>query len=346
MVSKHYDVSDVCMGESIYSLRQLLRRSQKYRQVTFAQFFQTPRTYTPSGSEEELQYDPSLINIEKNSNTSQFLMTRWLYTMTPMPLLGGGLPHDITGFVEGTIIPSTWPDPAPAARMENQTQRYPTVTSYFAPAYLGWRGSHVYKAQLLPEEDSAVKPTDIVEMSFSRSTYCPNVWLTALYTHLPLLYRVYGPSMAGGVPEGELRWSRKVNLMDRLAHCGINNGLSGMTQTTPFKIPYTDAVFPYCSPHRMMPTNQVLNYEATMAGARTWDPLRSTVSLDQQNVALNLTLRRKDQSSGQDINNAPRVQLYHAAGQDFTLFYYLNPPTYYYYMTYTGELAGGYAASG
>ena len=347
VVSKHYDISDVCMGESIYSLRQLMRRAQKYRLVNFTQFYQKPRVYGPVG--EETQYDASLIDINKENNTMAYSMSRWFYTMPPLPLLGGGLPHAIEGFVEGTVLPATWPDPPapPPGRMENQTQRLPTVTAFFAAAYLGWRGSHVYKAQLLPEDGSAVKPTDIVELSLSRSTYCPNVWFSGLYTHFPILYRAFGDSMVSNTfPPGELRYSRKVNLQDRVTHSGINNGLSGMTQTAPFRIPFTDAVFPYCSPHRMMPTNQIHNYEGAMSGARTWDPLRTTVSLDQQNVALNLTITRAQGSAGQDIVNGPRVQLYHAAGQDFSLFYYLNPPTYYYYDTYTGELTQGYAASG
>jgi len=348
VVSKHYDISDVCMGESIYSLRQLLRRTQKYRQVTFTQFYQKPRVY--GSGESEQQYDPSLVDITKSENTDAYNMTRWLFVMPNLPLLGGGLPHSVEGFVEGTVLPSVWPNPIPTpppGRMENQTQRFPTVTAFFASAYVGWRGSNIYKAQLLPEDGTAVKPTDIVELSLSRSTYNPHVWFSGLYTHLPILFRAFGDSMVSNTfPAGELRYSRKVNLMDRVTHCGQNNGLSGMTQTAPYKIPFTDAVFPYCSPARMMPTNQILNYEDTMSGAKTWDPLRTTVSLDQQNPALNLTVTRSQGSAGQDIVSGPKVQLYHAAGQDFTLFYYLNPPTYYYYNTYTGELTQGYAASG
>jgi hypothetical protein len=341
VMSKNYSISDVCMGEHITSLRQLLRRTMKYRTIQFVQFFQIPRTVTVGTSVQVL--DPWLQKIEKGTAPPNAEYFRWLFLMPAMPLSGGALPHAIEDYTEGTIVEKAWA--AANGNHDNQTERLTTYTNYFSPCYLGWRGSHVYKARLLAPTVAANEEYEIQEMSLSRTSYRPYAWFEKLYTHLPMLLRSFGTADESTSANAERRLSYKQNLIAGVFATSVNSGASGMTQTTPQQIPYTDAVIPYCAPFRMLPTNQLYNYEYAFTGSRTWDPLKTGGRLDQQNVGLNITIRRKEESNASYINAAPLVQLYHAAGADFTLFYYLNPPTYYVYTTANGKAIKGFATS-
>jgi hypothetical protein len=324
IAAKEMRAPHVYMGEVVDHLLPLLKRTTKYRSLRLTQFQQTPNEYYA-------RFPPSLTGT--SNPTSIDARTIGTTFMQPMlPLGSGTLAEKNPNFIEGVAVgPDNSVSPPQTKIVEGQTERLNTPTAYFSPCYVGWRGSHIYKAKVTKSKSVGPK---FSEFSLARSTAPLAVLFDTLWTHMPAITH-----WSSGDTEPELSglgaWAA---LLAKYRKAGdmANQGSAGMTQTNVEEIPFTEAEFPYYSSYRMMPANPTANYKAA------WRP--ETLSWDYYDAAkwdystwsnwcLRSVVQYPDKTSSlTDIDAHPEVQLYHAAGHDFTLLQYLNVPTMYCYV--------------
>jgi hypothetical protein len=263
-----------------------------------------------------------------------------------MPLPPGRLSDDVdvgtnTGeLAGGTFIPTGLTEGVltrydEAAQMYvNQTERLCTPTAFFSPSYVGWRGSHIYKAKVA--YNGHVK--DWQELSLCRSQFPLSEIVKDMHTCMPLVTSIdYGTHVP---QDGQANAIIKTVSSGRGCYM-LNPGGAGMTQTNVKELPYTDAEFPYYSSYRMHPCGPLANYRLAYEHEKlSWNhsdldtrPLGAT-------ACLRSVVHLSEKTSNENVGHHPDVQLYHKVGSDFTLYFYLSVPTMWAYAdTPDGQLS-------
>lgn len=333
--------SNVYGGEKVRSLKTLMRRSSKYRYVKLMQQMQT-RNNEDIYSYGDWYPHPPIINATSVKRSTGW-STSLLFPVMPLP--PGRLSADVavgtnTGELDGgTFIPTGLTEGVltrcdEAAQMYvNQTERLCTPTAFFSPSYVGWRGSHIYKAKVAYNGHV----TDWQELSLCRSQFPLSEIVKDMHTCMPLVTNIgYGSEH----PQGQ------VGAIIRTVGSGrgcymLNPGGAGMTQTNVKELPYTDAEFPYYSSYRMHPCGPLANYRLAYEHEKlSWNhsdldtrPLGAT-------ACLRSVVHLSDGATNENVGHHPDVQLYHKVGSDFTLYFYLSVPTMWAYAdTPDGQLS-------
>lgn len=327
LVAKEVRAPYIYMGESVDHLLPLLKRTTKYRSLRLTQYDQKPNSFYT-------RYTPEL-------SATKTIAAKTIGTtfMQPMLPLGTGTLGELTQdeFTEGVIVgPDTASNPPATKIIPGQTERLNTPTAYFSPCYVGWRGSHIYKAKVA--KANKVDGPKFNEFSLSRCTSPMAIIFEKLWTHMPAIthwsdgevekLQDGSPAFEGtGAIAALLAKSRKAGDM-------INQGSAGMTQTNVEEIPFSEAEFPYYSSYRMMPANPTANFKiAFRPDGLSWNHFDSAKYEYQtwSNWCLRAVVQYATQTSNMLVHEHPEVQLYHSVGHDFTLLQYLNVPTMYCY---------------
>lgn len=318
--AKEVRAPHVYMGETVDHLLPLLKRTTKYRSIRLTQFDQKPNDFYT-------RYTPELS--ETKTITAKTLGTTFMQPLLP---LGSGTLGELSQdeFTEGVIVgPDAVSNPPATKIFPGQTERLNTPTAYFSPCYVGWRGSHIYKAKVAK---SNVNGPKFSEFSLSRCTAPLAIIFDRLWTHMPAITHWSNGNVEGdlegvGAMAALLAKSRKASDM-------VNQGSAGMTQTNVEEIPFTEAEFPYYSSYRMMPANPTSNYKiAFRPDGLSWNHF-DTAKYEYQtwsNWCVRSVVHYATATSNMLVYEHPEVQLYHSVGQDFTLLQYLNVPTMYCY---------------
>lgn len=321
IVAKEVRAPYVYMGETVDHLLPLLKRTTKYRSVRLTQYEQKPNDFYT-------RFTPEL-------SVTKTIAAKTLGTtfMQPMLPLGTGTLGELTQdeFTEGVIVgPDTAGNPPATKIISGQTERLNTPTAYFSSSYVGWRGSHVYKAKVA--KGNKVDGPKFNEFSLSRCTSPLAIIFEKLWTHMPAITHWSNGNVESdlegvGAMAALLAKSRKPGDM-------INQGSAGMTQTNVEEIPFSEAEFPYYSSYRMMPANPTANYKiAFRPDGLSWNHF-DTAKYEYQtwsNWCLRSVVQYAIPTSNMLVHEHPEVQLYHSAGHDFTLLQYVNVPTMYCY---------------
>lgn len=318
-------------GEVVRSIRTLMHRTNRLGIIPYNTFWQDPKIVYST----EIPFIDNTTSVD--GNTFQFE-----YVFPMLPLVGGFIPHTIPGFLNGQMIKSDGANSVP-----NQTLRFPTVTAYLSAAYVGWRGSHRYHAKLPYVEKKVLAGSDgsggawnvaVRDFAFKRH-------LTSMADQWDIVITNFSSMMRRQVRQGFAtlanRFSRGLALAAgarRAVEFGVQ-GASGMTVTAHTVQPVVDAVFPYYSNFRMMPCNPLANYISTYDNNRlSWNYFDETIDNTWLSKGALTTVIDIDSNASTPFLNVatmtdqfPALDVYHAAGADFSCFMYLNPPTYYCY---------------
>jgi hypothetical protein len=168
-----------------------------------------------------------------------------------------------------------------------------TFLHWFSACYVGWRGTINWKAVQLTAS-AGVSP-GLMAISRSQVKALP---ATAVF---------------GGKP------------MSGLASILLNNkpsGMDGMSASDGVIQPCTDAAFPMYQNYRMMPCNPIFNTPYAITDPYAADRYGQDTDAVQLCAEINVN-GTTDSSFQYDIRT------YVAAGDDFCLFHFLNPPTVY-----------------
>lgn len=340
----------VYVGEVVRSLRTLMHRTNRLGVIPCNTFDQDPNS----------NYSTELPYVDASSalygNAFQF---EHVFPMLPLP--PGHLPHGVSGFYQGVQAAS-----GGGSMQPNQLLRPPTVTAWFSAAYVGWRGSHRYHAKLpylekdvlIPGNTSAndqiwhIRVRDFVMKR--HMTSMRNKWVKATVS----MFQVVRLQLLSGfitITDQVVRGYNLVNGLRRVTETSAQGAASlGVTAHT--VQPVLDGVFPYYSNFRMMPCNPIANFEATydntslswnhfdQTSDRTWQSrcaISTTVDSNFREGSVAISTLSFNASAYPD--HFPAVELYHAAGPDFSCFMYLNVPTYYCYTQATDGYVSAYS---
>lgn len=320
----------IYMGETVDHLLPLLKRTTKYRSLRLTQYEQKPNDFYT-------RYTPEL-------NATKTIAAKTLGTtfMQPMLPLGTGTLGELVQdeFTEGVIVgPDTESNPPATKIIPGQTERLNTPTAYFSPCFVGWRGSHIYKAKVA--KSNKVDGPKFNEFSLSRCTAPLAIIFEKLWTHMPAITH-----WSNGNIEADLEGTGAMAALlakSRKAGDMFNQGSAGMTQTNVEEIPFSEAEFPYYSSYRMMPANPTSNFKvAFRPDALSWNQFDQAAFEYQtwSNWCLRSVVQYPTATSNMLVHEHPEVQLYHSVGHDFTLLQYLNVPTMFCY-NFSNQLGTG-----
>jgi hypothetical protein len=182
----------------------------------------------------------------------------------------------------------------------------PTVLAYLTPCYVGYRGGIGYRAVVDNNDSSDVKMHGLTIERTERS-------LTQ-----------YSP---GALCQGTAFGHTGVSVYGQQYLSNPKSGASGLAVTNDVR--YVDAVIPQYSRYRMLPAYPPAQ-QALAAGQLA--PYVNEID----NIEVTAHLGGDFLTTAPTINqwmSAPNINLYQQAGVDFTLLYYLAPPTMYTYLS-------------
>lgn len=224
----------------------------------------------------------------------------------------------------------------------------PTMTAYLASSYVGWRGSHVYSARATTVDTSFYQTVTLMvtDLSISRFFRCVSrvfAFNTAtLYKNnmrTPFTWRIFRGSDVTSTDKAVANM-QYLNLA-KMSTGFASNGSGGFAVTNPTQVNVVDAVIPYYNQYRMLPCNPFCNLLSSYDwNAVSWNAFDENLeNVLNPLVAINTTINATTTCDNTIANFSthPFVDLYHKAGPDFTLFWYLNPPSIY---VYTGKTDG------
>jgi hypothetical protein len=230
----------------------------------------------------------------------------------------------------------------------NQNTMIMTPTAYFMSSYVGWRGGTVYTAKCndsKPHENSWSSANGIINsLSISRvansiTSYVQN---TSIWT--PVIW-FSKPFSSTTLPDTNVYQGHQALNYANACISRFSKGLSGFAVTNPAKVNVVNAVVPYYSNNRMMPANPLANYfTANKPDDLPWNklviPINYPPGINEviQCPRIDYDVQMFSTVSQAVLDFYPTIDVYHKAGVDFTLFWYLNPPTVH---VYTGQ-EGGY----
>lgn len=341
--------NEIYTGEIARSLRQLLHRTNLYtRYITFGGSQDINSTY--SSKIPKVVVDPSAAS----SSTPQTFMSYNASYITPaLPLMTGSLYDDANATFQAAnnaLIKDTTTAFAAADVLTGTNVGIPTLTAYLAGSYVGWRGSHVYSARVAnqPSNSTTIPPIVATDLSISRFFRC----LTRIFTYAggfnirtPFTWRTY---RVGDVKStsASIAPLQAFNL-SKMSTGFSSNGAGGFAVTNPTVVNVVDAVVPYYCQFRMLPCGPHCN----MASFVDWNSISWNVFDENSenvlapSVAINTTVNTVVDVDNivSNLHRHPIIDLYHKAGPDFTLFWYLNPPSLHVYVGKTDGYPVGWS---
>lgn len=319
----------IYVGEVVRSIRQLLHRTSFYARFTTLTPEQIPTSYYNTLPQVSPAYPYDL-----NGPITQYGGSIYLPNA---PYVTGNLPvpNSIDYPNSGALVFKSATNDASV--VENQNTKIMTPTAYFMSSYVGWRGSTCYTARANKSRYSpggSINSLSISRVANSISTYFtstsiwnPVLWFLRIHdsVSLPITNRFCG--------------YQGINISNacirRFAH-----GLSGFAVTNPARVDVVNAVVPYYSNNRMLPANPIANYYvANKPEDLPWNKTSAPNSFPGANEVIQCPRIDYDvsvtlQPDLKDLEEHPTIDVYHKAGVDFSLFWYLNPPTIHVYTNY------------
>lgn len=183
----------------------------------------------------------------------------------------------------------------------------PTAISYLSPCYMGNRGSIAYRATIDGNNNDSEVGINALTMGRCK------VPMDVMGTREQITGTAYGH-----------RSGQRNSFIENSV-----SGMSGISVTNDVK--YLDAVVPDYSRYRMHPGLPAAQYQETVSSTGTPPFLDPLGNMD--NVELNASLFNTASGvpSNDAWNSSPDLFVYQQAGVDYTLLFYLAPPTYYTY---------------
>lgn len=338
MSTKH----TIYVGEVARSIRQLMHRTTFYSRFSTLTPEQTPRmfgTYSPFNSIPTIDAADSY-GVVGNYGGSIYLPNA--------PYVTGRLPITVGPSYPNTGVMIKNGATTNADVIVNQNTKTMTPTAYFMSSYVGWRGGTVYTAKSngsRPHEgiwnsaNGVLTSLSLSRVASSITSYIDNgsIWNPVVWFVKPF----GGTTLPDNNPYIGYQSLNYANACIRR----LAKGLAGMAVTNPSKVNVLNAVVPYYSNYRMLAANPLANYyTANKPEDLPWNKLSAPSYPPGTNeiiqcprIDYDVAMYGGVSTSHLDIH--PTIDVYHKAGVDFTLFWYLNPPAIHVYT----RNEGGYA---
>lgn len=330
----------IYVGEIARSLRQLLHRTTFYSRFstltprqTSDYFFDIP---TISGT-------ASPYGLVGNYGGSIYLPNA--------PYVTGNLPVTIGSDYPNTGVLVENGATTDAGLVINQNTKIMTPTAYFLSSYVGWRGGSVYTAKA-----NGSKPHESVwngangvftSLSISRVTSSISDFVQDTSIWNAVIWFIK-PWNTATLPSDNPNVSYQVLNIANACIRRFSKGLSGFSVTNPDHVDVVNAVVPYYSNNRMLPANPIANYYvANKPTDLPWNKLSLGVYPPGINELIQCPRVDYDVQMYGTVDPAhldihPTIDVYHKAGVDFTMFWYLNPPTVHVFINQGGYPLGYY----
>jgi len=324
----------IYVGEVARSIRQLLHRTSFYSRYS---------TVTPL-QQAKSQFD-DLPSISAGAFYGRITGLNGSIYLPNLPYVTGNLPVPSGFNYPNTGVMIKRDATTNAGILTGQNTKTMTPTAYFSCSYVGWRGGTVYTAKA-----DGAKPNGTIQdqsygvfrsLSISRVTNSISdyVGYTSIWNPVVWGFRKFNGTTLPA--SNDCLGYQSLNLSNSLIWRD-SKGLSGMAVTNPDKVDVVNAVVPYYSNNRMLPANPIANYMTTNRSEDLpWNktsfsdyPPGTNELIQCPRIDYDICLDATPALSNLDL--LPTIDVYHKAGVDFTLFWYLNPPTIHLYTYYEG----------
>jgi len=295
--------STIYQGEVVKSIRTLLQR---------ANFFQTLSPY-PAQPASDVVRNTIRRGYTYNVLTSTFyrMVVKWIFPRIGMQV-GNSLSFNSAGWSKANSGDATPEIPFVYGK--------PTMISYMTPCYVGYRGGVAYRSALESNSSGAggyhieLQGVTIERSSDKIRDYTADIGCGGT---------------AFGHTTSDTQSTPRGNVISQQYLSNTISGASGMGVTNDVR--YLDAVIPQYSRYRMLPANPVAQQNLSI-GLEPDDPGYLYVPYvdEVDNVEVTAILQRADGNTpinSGDWLDAPKLNVYQQAGVDFTLLFYLAPPT-------------------
>jgi hypothetical protein len=331
-------IHDVFVGEVCRSLRQLLHRHNRLGEWLTYNGMQSSVTQ-PIGT----SYIPGMpvVNTTAGNTVTNYSFGIFL---PRLPLPSGKVQTNYTSrYVQ------TGNDPVKIGEVWKGTDAnlvFPTLTAYFSTAYCGWRGSHHYKACVIEPEvlsgTTVYKPT-LGNLQITRNTtwtMLRNISNSLGAWLFDTAYLLSADDTDTAIYLNSVGQDARVQFNYKTMINSLTKGGSGTAITNTRDVNVVDAVIPHYSTYRFLPTEPRANMLCAAGNTAAIFPQEGNdvgalddgvLIIGQVEYPSKVTMDGKTQSA------TPRIEVYHAAGVDFSFFMYLNPQPYY---KYAGSLSG------
>lgn len=326
MPTKH----TIYVGEIVRSIRQLLHRTNFYHRFSTLTPEQTPHS--------QFNSIPTIGGAAEYGNLNNYGGSIYLPNV---PYISGNFPVKIGANYPNTGVLVKNGASTNADIIVNQNSKTMNPTAYFMTSYVGWRGGSVYTAKC---NDARFNPNGILtSMSLSRVASSITSYVTNTSIWNPVVWFIKPVDSTTLPPTSRYLGYQALNYANACIR-RFSKGMSGFAATNPKHVDVVNAVVPYYSNFRMLPANPLANYyTANKPEELPWNKLSAAPYPPGMNEIIQCPRIDYDVSMFADIDTAkldvlPTIDVYHKAGVDFTLFWYLNPPTIHVYT----HLEGGY----
>lgn len=307
------------MGESVVSIRSLLHRAVYWDSIR-----------------------PNLIGSIKlpsfsgYSSTYRSLVNKWCIPRLPLPTYN--VPLDAvanTQRLQNNLYPWTSYAGGVSGYTGYGSAAHTTYITLMSSCYAGWRGSIVWRGVYSQYDDKSFVRVRSVEVSPLRTNWTTFRPTTTVGGSAPS-NSPYN-CMSGGhvtafndyaTPATVDAYTYSMAVLAKGFTPTLSNGSGGLVRCTVDKTPIVEAVLPHYSPYRMLPSNNI-RYQSSLCGdtlvagqpVQASDTFGIEMVLDNPNRDANTT-------------TLPNIDLYCAAGPDFTCFKFLAVPTLYRYTSF------------
>lgn len=322
----------IYVGEVVRSIRQLLHRTSFYSRFSTITPLQEPRS--------QFNDIPDIKNSGDFYGSQLYGLAGSIY-LPNLPYVTGNLPVPVGYYYPNTGLLIKGDASTSSDIVTNQNTKTMTPTAYFSCSYVGWRGGTVYTAKADDSKHNNNIYGVFRSLSISRVASSITDYLAIASVWNPVIWRFRGNSETTLPSTNDYLGYQALNLANSLLW-RIGKGLSGMAVTNPDKVDVVNAVVPYYSNNRMLPANPIANYFTTNKSEDLpWNKLSfpayppGTNELIQcPRIDYDILMASTPQAGS--LDRQPTIDVYHKAGVDFTLFWYLNPPTIHLYNYYEG----------
>jgi len=327
----------IYVGEVARSIRQLLHRTSFYSRFSTISPMQVPKSQFTD-----------IPTINSSSTTDYYDRIGGLggsIYLPNLPYVTGNFPVPVGYDYPNTGLLIKQDATTSADIVTNQNTKIMTPTAYFSCSYVGWRGGTVYTAKgdsSKPHSGSWNQAYGVLKsLSISRVTNSITDFVNYTSVWSPVVWRLRSFSATTLPANNDYSGYQALNLANSVLW-RTAKGLSGMAATNPDKVDVVNAVVPYYSNNRMLPANPIANYlTANKSEDLPWNktsfpsyPPGTNELIQCPRIDYDLCLDNVPVATHLDLN--PSIDVYHKAGVDFTLFWYLNPPTIHMYTYYEG----------
>lgn len=220
----------------------------------------------------------------------------------------------------------------------------PCMTAYFYPSYVGWRGSSTFHARANDYKTTGTGTTATVwrSMSIGRSSKAifnyvvgwsanANYW----FKDNPIITRMVTSTTLNNSFAASNRAQQIIADRCKVPAQFTTGGAAGMAQTNPDKVDVVNANIPYYSNYRMLPCNPNANWNLTLSDSRVnWldtDADYDGYKIQNVEIVNCMEFDSTETVAAGLIRRMPTFDVFHRAGPDFTLFWYLNPAPIHVY---------------